>query len=329
VNTPNPKIKIQRIITFVAIFIFAIKITAWILTKSIAIYTDALESIVNIVAGFLGLYSVWLSAQPKDKNHPYGHGKVEYISSAIEGSLIFIAGIIIIFEAITHFIHPQPISELSAGIWLISLTALINGALGWYAIQYGKKINSIAIETSGKHLITDTYSTIGIILGLIVINFTQIIILDTILASIMGLIIVYNGYKVIRKSLAGIMDEADMNLLKDIIKFANSKRKPDWIDLHNLRAIQYIDILHIDAHMTIPWYYDVQHAHDTVKQLEDSIKIQFNNKAEFFIHTDPCSEKSCKLCMISKCAVRKHPFNHIVEWNINNVLENKQHHINQ
>lgn len=319
------KVRLQTIIAISAVVIFIIKIIAWYLTRSLAIYTDAIESLVNVVAGFLGLYSVWLAAQPKDKNHPYGHGKVEYLSSAIEGTLIIIAGAIIIYQAIDRLFKPSAVSDLPTGILLIALTALMNGALGYYAVRYGKKHHSIALESSGKHLLSDTYSTIGILVGLAALSLTNWVALDAIIASAMGIIIIYSGYTVMRKSLAGIMDEADLKLLEEIIQFTDNERKPDWIDLHNLRVIQYGNVIHIDAHMTVPWYYDVIKSHDTVTSLEKSVKIKYKNKVEFFIHTDACTEMSCALCSIENCRVRQRPFQHSIPWTLENVLENKQH----
>ena len=321
----NQNIRIQRSIAILAVIVFAIKITAWYLTRSVAVYTDALESVVNVATGFLGLYSVWLSARPRDQNHPYGHGKVEYLSAAIEGILIIIAGLVIIAETIKKFITPQPLLELNWGILLVSSTALINGGFGWYAKHYGQKNHSIAIESGGRHLLSDTYSTLGMLAGLVIIKITGIQLLDTLIAAVFALVIIYSGYTVLRKSLAGIMDEANMKLLKQLIAHINTERQADWIDLHNLRTIQYGNILHIDAHMTVPWYYNVLEAHETIGTLEHSIRKKFGNQIELFIHTDACTERSCRLCALDTCAVRQHPFGSTVEWTLENVLTNKQH----
>src|SRR4051812_7956649 len=166
-------IRIQQIVVALAVVLFAIKLAAYFLTYSVAILTDALESIVNVVAGFFGLFSLYLSAKPKDQDHPYGHGKIEFISAAVEGTLISIAGLIIITESVSNLFHPHQISQLDWGIALIAITAVINFVIGSVCIRIGTKNKSIALIAGGKHLQTDTYSTIGIIIGLGLIYFTQ------------------------------------------------------------------------------------------------------------------------------------------------------------
>ncbi|MFN5358162.1 MAG: cation diffusion facilitator family transporter, partial [Bacteroidota bacterium] len=155
--------KVQRVVAIVAVILFFFKIIAWWMTKSVAVLTDALESTVNVVAGFISLYSLYVAAKPRDKEHPYGHGKAEFVSAAVEGSLVTIAGFVIIYEAIDNFIHPHAIQKLDTGMVIIGFTAIVNYATGWYAIRVGKKNNSLALVASGKHLQSDTYSTIGIV----------------------------------------------------------------------------------------------------------------------------------------------------------------------
>ena len=148
------------------------KFIAYYLTHSVSILTDALESIVNVVAGFIGLYSLYVSAKPRDIDHPYGHGKAEFISAAVEGTLILSAGLLIIYNGIKSFIVPSTIQELDLGIYLVAGTAVINWLLGAISLRQGKRNNSLALLASGKHLQSDTYSTVAIIAGLLLINFT-------------------------------------------------------------------------------------------------------------------------------------------------------------
>lgn len=310
-----------------AVFLFAIKIIAAYLTKSAAVLTDALESLVNVIAGFLGLYSVWLASKPKDKNHPYGHGKIEYVSASIEGTLITIAGIVIIVTTIQKINNPEPLEAVYEGLLLVSITAIINFFVGFYAKRFGTKNHSPAVAAGGAHLMSDAYSTIGIILGLVLVELTGWVIVDYIIALIFGLIIIYTGLKVIRKSLAGIMDEADIKFLENFIAFLESHKKKDWIDFHNLRIIKYGSVIHVDAHMTLPWYYNVIEAHKCIKDLEELIKSEYDTSVELFIHIDACKFESCKICCVEGCPVRQQPYQHHLEWNLENVLRNKQHEI--
>lgn len=318
-------VRIQRNIAFLAILLFIIKIIAWWYTHSVAIYTDAMESIVNVISGLIGWYSLWLAAKPRDRNHPYGHGKVEFISSAIEGTLIVIAAIVILIEAIKHLWQPQPLMQLNSGLVLITITAVINFLAGRYAIATGRKQRSVALEASGRHLQSDTVTTIGIVAALILIRFTHLNWLDPAIAIVFALIILVTGYKVLRRSLAGIMDEADLNLLKEIIDYINQHRRSEWIDLHNLRMIQYGSVLHLDGHLTLPWYFNVNEAHREIEYLDDLIKEKYGQSVELFVHVDGCLPFSCKICSMPDCNVRQHPQETKLDWTPENVLQNKKH----
>ncbi|MCW8897315.1 MAG: cation diffusion facilitator family transporter [Flavobacteriales bacterium] len=317
----------QKIVAFVGIVLLAIKLAAWYITDSVAILTDALEGIVNVIAAFIGLYSLYLSAQPKDSNHPYGHGKVEFISAGIEGVMIAFAGVWVIFEAINHIINPQEIKQIDLGILLIVFAGLTNFIVGYLAVKKGKKNNSIALISSGKHLISDTYTTLGVIIGLVIIKTTSIYWLDSVFAMVFGIIIIFTGIKILRQSVAGIMDEADTQLLKNMVATLNENRVPNWIDLHNLRIIKFGSRLHIDCHLTVPWYLNVKEAHEEVDAIEALIQKKYGNNIELFVHSDYCKPKSCEICTKVDCDVRVKPFVQQIAWNLDNVASNKKHQI--
>ena len=184
-------IQIQRIVVIVAIALLIIKFLAYFLTHSVAILTDALESIVNVVAGSLGLYSLIVSARPRDEDHPYGHGKVEFISSGVEGTLIVMAGLLILYESIHALIDPRELHQIDYGLILIAVSAIINYLMGAWCIRIGKRHTSYALVASGKHLQTDTYSTIGIIIGLVAIYWFKIMWLDSAVAILFGGVILF------------------------------------------------------------------------------------------------------------------------------------------
>lgn len=315
----------QKIVTIVGILLFTIKFVAWYITDSVAILTDALESIINVVSGFIGLYSLYLSSLPKDYNHPYGHGKVEFISASIEGTLISIAGIVIIHEAIVNLQNPVPVSKLDYGIILIALTALVNYLVGMIAIKKGKRNNSLALIASGKHLQSDTYSTVGIIIGLIIMYFTNLPWLDSAVALLFAGFIIYTGYKILREAVSGIMDETDEVLLNELVTFLNKVRRPNWIDLHNLRIIKYGSTLHIDCHMTVPWYFNIQEGHAEVDALEDLVREHFGDRIEIFVHLDSCKDYSCQICLKTDCELRQHDFKKRIDFTIENISKNEKH----
>lgn len=318
-------IRIQRYIAILSIVLFFGKIIAWYLTHSVTILTDALESTVNVIAGLIGLYSIILASKPRDLNHPYGHGKAEFVSSAIEGSLIMVAGLMIIYEAISQLIEPQPIHSLDIGIWLVAVTGVLNYIVGAYAEKVGKANKSLVVESAGKHLKTDAYSTVAIIIGLVLLLLTGWQWLDSVVALIFSIVILVTGYKVVRRSMSGIMDEADEKTVLELIDLLQKNRKDDWVDLHNLRVIDYNDRMHIDAHLTLPWYYEVKDAEREIHALEDMIAEHFSNKIEVFIHIDACQEYSCRLCAKQDCNVRQHPFVEQEVWNVDNVWADAKH----
>ena len=326
-KTETQNFHIQRWIALLSVLLLGVKFVAYYVTASVSILTDALESIVNVAAGFTGLYSLFIAAKPRDINHPYGHGKAEFISAAFEGTLILSAGAIIIFNAVRNFLNPALIHKLDQGIYLIAITAIINFVAGFLCVRIGKRNNSPALIASGKHLQIDCYTTIGIIAGLVLIFYTGRLWIDSAVAVIFGILIIYNGYKIVRSSIAGIMDEADLVLLNKMVVLLNTNRRENWIDLHNLRIIKYGAVLHMDCHLTVPWYLTVVEAHAEIEALGTLMKNEFGESLELFVHSDPCLAFSCHICLKQNCNVRKHNFEKRIDWSLDNILQDQKHHL--
>jgi cation diffusion facilitator family transporter len=318
-------IRIQRWVLGLSVTLLAIKLTAYYLTDSVAILTDALEAIVNVAAGMIGLYSLYISAKPRDSDHPYGHGKIEFISAAAEGTMISVAGALIIVEAVQQLIYPDKIKSLDTGMLLISVAAIANFVMGLICIRTGRKNNSPALVSSGKHLHSDTYSTIGILAGLLLIYFTGIAWLDSAVALVFAMFILFTGMKIIRSSIAGIMDESDTALLRQLVFILDQNRSKNWVDLHNLRIIKYGSTLHVDCHVTVPWYLNVHEAHDEVEKLGKIVRTEFNNSIELFVHSDGCLPISCPICIKDDCPVRHHQFERRIAWTVENIQQDKKH----
>jgi len=324
-KTEQQNLQVQKWVAAVSVLLLAVKFIAYYITGSVSVLTDAMESIVNVAAGFIGLYSLFVAAKPRDTDHPYGHGKAEFISSAIEGTLIVSAGVIIIYKAIEHLLYPVEIAKIDKGIILISATAVINYVMGYITVRKGKKNNSPALLAGGKHLQIDSYSTLGIILGLLLIYFTSIIWIDSVVAILFGTFASFTGYKILRKSIAGIMDEADIELLDKMVRVLNKNRRENWVDLHNLRVIKYGTVMHIDCHLTVPWYLNVNEAHNEIDELASLIRKEFGESLEFFVHSDGCLYVQCPICIKTDCPVRRHNFEKRIEWTLENILQNKKH----
>lgn len=288
--------------------------------------SDALESIINVVAGMFAYYSIYLSHKPRDIDHPYGHGKVEFFSIGFEGAMIFVAGCVIMFEAVKHIIYPQDVKELTAGIYLVIFSAMANLVLGWYLIYSGKKRNSLTLHGNGKHIISDSYTSFGVLAAVVLIYFTGKNWIDPVASIIAGLIILVSGFKLLSKSVSGLMDATDMETVVDLVKILSEHRRANWIDVHNMRVQRFGAIYHVDCHVTLPYYLTLEQVHEEISSIDRIVNQHFNKgQIEFFIHNDPCITDSCIHCVISKCAVRRKSFIKKIEWSKENVLPNRKH----
>lgn len=319
----------RRLIIFsivISIVLMIIKFYSYYITRSNAILTDALESIVNVVASSFAMYSIYLSSQPKDDNHPYGHGKIEFFSAGIEGILIILAGIFIIYQSFYTLLFPQPLSMLPAGMALVGFSGLVNGALGYVLLKKGKELNSITLQADGKHISTDAVSSFVLILGIAVIYLTNLYFLDSVFSLIFAVYIIYNGYTLVRRSVAGLMDETNPAAIGHTVKILNKHRKANWIDIHNMRVQQYGGDSHIDLHLTLPYYYDLVKVHDEVHHVEEVLENNLPGYVEVFVHADPCIPESCCIyCQIKSCPVRKIQSIQKIKWDEVNMSKNQKH----
>ena len=317
----------QRNVAIIGVLLFFGKLAAWQLTNSDAIFSDAMESIVNIIAAFMGLYSLYLASKPRDEDHPYGHGKVEFITSGIEGALIIFAGFMIIGQAIASLLKSNVLDKIDYGIYIVAFTAIVNYFIGYLSHKKGVRENSMVLKSSGKHLMADTFTTFGVIASLVVVYFTKIYWIDAAVALLFGVYIIVVGYKIVRKSLSGIMDEADPEMLRKLASFLNNNRKSTWIDLHNTKIQQHGSRLHVDAHLTLPWYFELRDAHKEMEELLLLIVKNSDRKIEFNIHMDDCKEFSCEICEVPDCPVRQHAFRKKIIWDEKNISQIQKHSI--
>jgi len=318
-NDSRIKLTVQKQIVCVSILILAGKLAAFFLTNSVGILTDALESIVNVVTGFLSVISISVALKPHDANHPFGHGKVESLSASVEGFLILLAGIMIIIEAVKRFFVPSPIEDLGVGIVIVAIGGLLNYILGWYSIYTGKKHNSMALKAGGKHLQSDTYSTIGLVIGLLLLWITDISWLDSIIAIIFGFIIIYTGYKILKETTAHLMDETDFKAIKKLADILWKNKTPNWVEIHNLRLVTYGNVYHVDCDLVVPWYINVQEAHDESEILQNIVRSQYSEEMDFTIHMDACIEALCHQCGKENCTHRQYPYTDEDTWTVENI----------
>ncbi len=310
---------------FTGIALMLVKFMAYFITESNAIFSDAAESIVNVVASSFAFYSIYLSARPKDENHPYGHGKVEFFSIFVEGGLIFIAGSIILIKSFYALIVPNTVSNIMEGFWLILSTAIVNFGVGEYLKRRGATLRSMTIEADGKHLQIDAISSLGLIAGLYLIKITQMQWIDTALSAGLGSYILWSGYKMLRKSISGLMDESDVAVVQEVVDVLNSKRQADWIDVHNMRIQRYGQELHMDCHLTMPKYYTLTKVHDVISDFEQSLNEGLDMPTELFIHADPCMPQCCHYCNVKDCPIRAEEYTKHIAWTPVNLPKNMKH----
>ena len=320
----------QKIVFVVGGALLVIKFAAYFITNSVAIYSDAMESIVNVVAGGIGLYALYLSAKPADKSHPFGHGRIELISATVEGAMIAVAGVMIIFEAVKGIISPpQEIPDLDIGLLLIIFAAAVNFIVGTIAVIKGRRNRSIALEASGRHLRTDTLSSVGIILGLTIVFIGSklgynIYILDPLMALAFGVFVIVTGARVLKKALDGIMDKADLEILEQTVECLNKHRSDEWIDIHNLRVIKYGTKLHIEMHLTLPFDMTIAEMEKENRLLHESVESMFEGAVDLMMMPEPCKEFSCIHCN-KDCKARRVEFKETIVWSVNLLAQGHQH----
>ncbi|GAB3304497.1 cation diffusion facilitator family transporter [Hymenobacter tenuis] len=309
----------------VSVVLVAIKFYAWLLTRSQAVLTDALESIINVVASGFALYSIYLASLPKDENHPYGHGKIEYLSVGFEGGLILMAGVYIFYTALQSLLHPHAIERPDWGMVLLAITAVVNLGTGFLLIRAGRTHHSPTLIGDGQHLYLDAVSTFVSCAALLLVLFTGNVVFDSGAALLLGVFIVVNGYRMVRRSVSGLMDEADDATVQHVVAELQEHREPAWIDVHNLRVVRYGANLHIDCHVTMPYYFSLEQTHEQVHRIEVLVDQEFEVQVEMFVHADPCTFAACSHCHMPDCPVRQHPFSQEIPWTMANVAKNERH----
>ncbi len=295
--------------------LMAVKFYVYRLTLSSAVLSDALESIINVVASAFALVSVVMAARPPDRDHPYGHGKIEFFSAGFEGALIIIAALGIFRFGVQNLITPRTLPNLQTGLWILLGAGLVNLVLGIGLIRAGKKTDSLTIVADGKHVLTDVYTSGGVLIGLLLVYLTGLNRLDGIVACIIGINILVTGAGLVRTSFAGLMDASDPELLRRVAELILKHRKEIWIDVHQLRAWKSGNHVHIDLHLILPRDLSLEAAHQEAKALEHHIVSYFGGKASVLIHMDPCEDPDCRVCGQEFCELRKHAQEVDMPWN--------------
>lgn len=303
--------------------LMAIKFYAYSLTRSSAILSDALESIINVAACTFALGSILLAARPPDESHPYGHGKIEFFSAGFEGALIIMAAFGIFKTGIPRLFDPAPLEHLNFGLVLLIGAGVINFLLGISLIRTGRQTDSIILVADGKHLLTDVYTTLGVVLGLVLVKTTGWLWLDGLIACIVGLNILATGFSLVRQSFQGLMDAADQRILKGLSELLITNRKANWVDIHQLRVWKSGDHAHIDMHLVLPRDCSLEQAHAEAKEVENIVIEHFKGRASALIHMDPCIDDDCPVCRQNECRLRGRPAVDDGHWTLGTITTRK------
>jgi cation diffusion facilitator family transporter len=296
-----------RISLLVAGVLLVVKFRAFQLTGSTAVLSDALESIVNVVAAAFALVGLWFAAQPADRNHPYGHGKVEFLAAAFEGGLIAFAAMLIVWESAHALVYGVEIRKLDAGILLVGGAGLANGALGFFLLRAGRQLRSLTLVADGQHVLSDFYTSVGLVLGLVLVRVTGLAFLDPLIAILVALLLLRTGAKLVRTAAGGLLDEEDPELVDKLVELLSMQFGQGVIRVHHLRAIRAGSVPHISAHLVVPEFWSVERAHDLAERVAVAVQEQLpEGQIEF--HTDPCHRSYCSMCDVEACSVRRQPF---------------------
>jgi cation diffusion facilitator family transporter len=297
-----------------------LKMSAYWLTGSAAILSDALESVVHVFATGFALFSVYVAALPPDRSHPYGHGKVEYFSAGFEGALIMLAALVICYDAGQKLLRGARPSELDVGTAMIALAAVINLVLGLYLIRVGKRTTSITLVADGRHVLTDSYTSLAVIVGLLIILITGWAPLDALVALGVAVNILVAGGLLVFQSIRGLMDAADPQLLTRLVAALEQRRQSGWIDIHRMRALQIGEARNVDLHLTVPRFWDVEQTHAQLDELAELFKTTLPGSTTLFAHLDPCVDACCDFCSYEPCPIRTRPFSGRLPWTLEHAV---------
>ncbi len=288
--------------------LFLAKFYAYRKTGSQAVLSDALESVVNVVTALVTLTTLYVSVRPADEDHPYGHGKAEYFASSFEGGAIFFAGIIMLWQAGEAFFEEHMVRNLDLGLLIVLAAGGLNGALGWYLKKTGRRTSSLALTASGEHVLSDFWTSIGVVAGLFLVRVTGLQWIDLAAAGIVGLLLAATGFRLLIHSGSRLMDTEDRHVIQDLAQLFERHVFPGIIRIHHLRTMRSGSFHHVDLHIVVPEFWTVEQAHDHCQRFEHAVLDDYETGAELLFHLDPCRRSYCGVCDFEPCPVRQRPF---------------------
>lgn len=291
-GAPAPASSLSRyawLSVLAALLTITLKTIAWWMTDSVGLLSDAAESLVNLAAAGVTVYALRVAARPPDSKHHFGHSKAEYFSAAIEGQLILFAAITILFQSVNRWLDPRPVTEVSWGVAMSSIAAIINGLVAWKLLKVGKRHSSSALIADAKHLLADLWTTIGVVLGIIAVHLTGVLWLDPLIASAVAIHILWVGFELLQSSASNLKDRAwdqpAIEKLADILEAFKS----ETLDIHGLRTRVSGQQRYVDMHVLVPGEWSVQQGHDCIEDIERAVAQGFPG-VDVMCHLEPAED---------------------------------------
>lgn len=301
------RIRIAVISIIIGTLVLGLKYLAFTVSQSAALKSDAIENVVNVVAAVFALGAVLFADKPADREHPYGHGKIEHFSAAFEGGMISLAAVLIGYEAIRAMVEGTPLKNLSLGLAINFGAGLVNGLLGLWLVRQGRKQNSRAIEADGHHVLSDFWTTLGLGAGLILVKLTGLTWLDPVMALAVCALLAFTGFKLVRTSSAALLDAEDPELVRRLVQVMDKVRPKDIVAIHELRTLRSGRYAHVDIHMVIPEFYGIGQGHELADQFGKAVLREAALEGEMHTHFDPCLKAFCDHCDLDPCPLRQKP----------------------
>jgi cation diffusion facilitator family transporter len=272
-----------------AVVVIGLKVTAWLLTGSVGLLADAVESLANLAGALVAWVMLWWAAQPPDDEHAFGHTKAEYFSSGFEGALILVAGIGVIATALPRLLSPQPVEAVAAGLAVAGVATVLNGGVAWILLQAGRRHGSITLEAGGHHLLTDIWTSVGVILGVGLVALTGWNRMDAVLALAVALFILLTGWRLVRRSALGLLDTALPEESRLRIEAILDDFRSQGLQFHAIRTRRAGQRSFVSMHVLVPGQWSVQRGHDLAEDIEARIRGQLPG-SHVFTHLEPIED---------------------------------------
>ena len=301
------RIRVALVSIVTGVIVLGLKFMAFHISGSAALKSDAIENVANVVAAVFALGAVVFADKPADREHPYGHGKIEHFSAAFEGGLISLAAALIGYEAINAMVTGAKLQNLTTALLINFGAGLMNGALGLFLIRQGMRQRSHALVADGHHVLSDFYTTLGLAAGLLLVKATGLTILDPLMALAVCLLLAWTGFKLVRSSSDALLDAEDPQVVRRLVEVINRVRPADIIAVHELRTLRSGRYTHVDIHLVVPEFYAIGQGHEVADAFGKRVLAEAGLEGELHTHVDPCQQAFCSQCAVKDCPVRRLP----------------------